>query len=172
MTLMALVVTVAFSGVSIALESWRRGNRSVEKMDQRSSVERLIKRQLALARPLKFVRDGNTFVLFTGSAQTLEFVSDYSLIDGVGDFRRIEYVLSDGRFSYRETPLYVDRTKVNGEPQTVVASFSKMSFRFVAAQKDGSTMWVDEWTDDMGVPVAVAVSIDDDTILVPMVNRS
>ena len=172
MTLMSLVVTVAFSGVSIALESWRRGNRGVEKMDQRASVERLIKRQLALARPLTFVRDGNTFVLFTGSAQKLEFVSDYSLIDGIGDFRRIEYVLNEGRFSYRETPLYVDRTQVKGEPETVVASFSKMSFRFVAGQKDGSTVWVDEWHDDMGMPVAIAVSIDDDTIVVPMVNRS
>ncbi len=172
MTLMSLVVTVAFSGVSIALDSFRRGNRAVEKMDQRSTIERLMKRQLALAHPLKFVRDGSTFVLFLGSNQKLEFVSAYSLIDGPVDYRRIEYVVKEGQLFYRETPLFLSRDQVKGDPEKIVASFSRISFRYVAPQKEGPAVWVDEWTEEMGIPIAVQVRIDDDTFLIPMVNRS
>ncbi len=171
MTLMSLIVAVAFSGVSVGLESWRRGSNALEKMDRRSAVERLVKRQLALAHPQQFQRDGQTYILFQGSSRRLEFVSDYSLMDGPGDHRVIEYVVDGGRFLYRETPLFVSRGEIRGNPDRSVGAFSKVAFRFVGSRKEGPNVWFDEWHEDMGIPVAVEIRIDDDVLMVPMVNR-
>src|SRR6185295_3858970 len=84
LTIMALVLTVAFAGLRIGINGWERGQRAIDDLDHRSVVERLIQRQLAVAVPMPVAKT----VMFRGSADRLEFVADYSLLDGPTDFRK------------------------------------------------------------------------------------
>src|SRR5437016_4651476 len=100
MIIMLMVVTIAFSGFRIGLNAWERGGKAIDKLDRRATVERLIQRQLAVAYPLEVKAEKDSFVLFRGAADRMEFVSDYSLADGPVDFRKIDYAINDGRFLY------------------------------------------------------------------------
>src|SRR5688572_30440774 len=105
LAIMAIVVTIAFSGLAAGMNSWERGSRAIENFDRRNTVERLLKRQLALANPAPLKAGDAQSVLFRGSGRRLEFISDYSLADGPGDLRKIDYAIDGGRFLYGETPL-------------------------------------------------------------------
>src|ERR1043165_2947897 len=106
LAIMAMVVTVAFSGFRIGLNAWERGGRAVDAMDKRATIERLIQRQLASAYPLPVTVEKESVVLFRGSTSRIDFVSDYSLADGSVDFRKISYALDQGHFLYGEQSLF------------------------------------------------------------------
>jgi hypothetical protein len=135
------------------------------------TVERLFKRQLALAYPLQL--RGDEFILFRGSSQGLEFISDYSPIYGQGDFRRIEYSFNAGEFLYKEQDLFSYRPGAqSGEPWRTLGTFDALSFRFFNRTQQGEAVWSAEWMDGMGMPLAVQIEIDGDVLLVPLANRS
>ena len=101
---MALIATVAFAGLSIGVDTWRRGSRKIEQMDGRAMVERLLKRQLPVAYPMQFQTGWNEspFVMFRGTNTQLEFIADYSALDGQSDFRKIGYLFDQDGFRYQE----------------------------------------------------------------------
>jgi prepilin-type N-terminal cleavage/methylation domain-containing protein len=172
LTVMMMVMTVAFAAFRTGLNAWERGTKAAERLERRSVVERLIRRQLPLA------MRGN---IFQGKRDRLEFVADYSLVDGSGDFRKIEYAVEQGRFLYAEDPLH---EFVEGEPAerrfaaltavtapTVLAELKGISFEFLGADDKQMPAWVEEWDSADGVPPAVRVRLDDDNFVLQMVNR-
>ncbi len=170
---MAMVVTVAFSGLRIAVNAWERGGRAVDDLQRRALVERLIQRQLALASPTQFTIKDERGPMFRGSAQRIEFVADYSLVDGShSDFRKVDYGADTGRFLYSEKPLFEYEPKADEDlPKEVIATFHRISFQFLGNDDRGNPMWRDEWKFGMGLPTAIQVHIDDDTFVVRLVNR-
>lgn len=172
LVVMAIVVTVAFSGLTIGMNSWERGSRAIDDLDRRATIERLLKRQLALAYPMQFKTGDQTFVLFRGSSHRLEFISDYSLADGPGDFRKIDYAADGGQFLYGEKPLF-DYIPADNEdaPGRTLGSFKDISFRFLGRGDDERPIWVTEWKIGMGLPLAVLAQIDNDNFIVRLVNR-
>src|SRR5438309_1990852 len=77
LTIMGLLVSIAFSGVRISLDGWDRGARKIAALEQRATVERLLRRQLSLAYSMESIA-GRPPIPFRGSATRVEFVSDYS----------------------------------------------------------------------------------------------
>ncbi len=172
LAVMAMVVTVSFSGLTVGLNSWDRGTKAIDNLDRRMTVERLLKRQLALAYPTPFKVDDRSFVLFRGTRHRLEFISDYSLSDGPGDFRKIDYATEGGRFLYGEKTLFDYIPAENEEPPTeLLASFKEVSFRYLGRGDDGNAAWLEEWAIGMGLPAAVLARIDDDNFIIRLVNR-
>ncbi len=172
LTVMAIVITVAFSGLSAGITSWERGSRAIDDFDRRATIERLLKRQLALAYPMQFKADDQTFVLFRGSSQRLEFISDYSLADGAADFRKIDYAIEGGRFLYGEKRLFDYVPTENDEPPAkLLASFKEVAFQFLGRDDAGGHAWISDWAVGMGLPAAVRVRIDDDNFIIRLVNR-
>jgi prepilin-type N-terminal cleavage/methylation domain-containing protein len=171
LVIMLMVVTVAFAGFRIGLNAWERGNRAVDEMDRRNSVERLIRRQLAVAVPMELKIGKDSVVMFRGNSQHLEFISDYSFVDGPGDFRKVDYAGQDGRFLYGEKVLfgYVPQ-ELEPLPDTQVAAFKQISFEFLGSDQHGPA-WVTEWKTGQGIPPAVRIHLDSDTFTVRMVNR-
>ena len=174
LTIMAMITTVAFAGLSIGVDSWRRGTKKIEEIDARSTVERLLKRQLALAYSMEIQSkdQGKPVVIFRGMKNRIDFIADYSLIDGPADFRKIAYEFQGGSFRYEEKRLYgyafsPDET-VNGES---LASFHSLDFRFLTENELKERVWVDEWEYGKGLPLAVEAKIDSDTVLIRLVNR-
>lgn len=163
LAIMAMVTTVAFAGLRIGLNAWERGTKAAERINRRSSVERLIARQLPLAMPTG---------VFQGTRDRLEFVADYSLADGPGDFRKVDYVADHGRFLYADKPIaeYV-QGESKAAPTTVLAELKQISFEFLGADSQKKPAWVEEWKAEDGVPRAMRIHLDDDTFVVRMVNR-
>lgn len=171
LAIMAIIVSVAFSGLTIGLNSWDRGSKEIDSFDRRATIERLLKRQLAQASPMQFKINDQAFVLFRGSNRRLEFISDYSLADGPADFRKIDYATENGSFLYGEKHLFGYVPAENEEPPTeAIAGFGQVSFRFLARGGDRPT-WLNEWKLGMGLPVAVLAQIDDDNFVVRLVNQ-
>src|SRR5262245_31727193 len=108
LTVMAAITAIAFTGLSIGLDSWDRGTKHIERLDEQSMVERLLERQLELAYPtLRRVKiEDKPFVLFRGSRDRIDFVSNYSLADGPCDFRKIGYRFDGHAFRYEEKSLF------------------------------------------------------------------
>jgi len=110
--------------------------------------------------------------MFRGSSERLEFVSDYSLSDGPGDFRKIDYAFADGHFLYGEKPLFGYVALETEDPPTQqLASFDQVSFQFLAVDAHGNPIWVNEWNLGLGVPIAIQARLDDDTFVIRMANR-
>jgi type II secretory pathway component PulJ len=172
LAVMAIVVTIAFSGLAAGINSWERGSRAIDQLDRRNTIERLLKRQLALANPLQFEEGEPGSVLFRGTNYRLEFISDYSLADGPGDLRKIDYATEGGRFFYSEKTLFDYVPSENEAPPTeLLAAFREVSFRFLLRDENGNPVWADEWKAGMGLPPAIHARIDDDSFVVVLVNR-
>src|SRR5436853_7547543 len=82
LTIMALITSVAFAGLSIGIDSWHRGSRKIDELDRRFALERVIQRQIATANQI-----------FRGDRDQLEFSTTYSLANGSGDPVWVKYVL-------------------------------------------------------------------------------
>ncbi len=141
-------------------------------MDERATLERLLKRQLALAFPIQVTLNDQTFTMFRATANRIEFVADYSLADGPADFRKIDYAVEHGQFLYGEQSMfeYVP-TAADPAPTRSIGEFGPISFRFLSTDERGSLVWSDEWKPDGGLPVAVGIRVADDSFVVKLVNR-
>jgi general secretion pathway protein J len=171
LTIMSVVISVAFSGLRIGLDSWQRGSQRIDELDRRDTLERLLKQQIGSAYPWSFEIDGQKVTLFRGSAQKLEFVSEYSLADGASNFRKIDYAMNSGRLLYGEKPLYgYSPSESEERPTKEVGRFHQLSFSFWNRNRDGEPVWLTEWTEKMGLPDAVRVNADDDVFTIVLVN--
>jgi prepilin-type N-terminal cleavage/methylation domain-containing protein len=174
LAIMALIATVAFAGLSIGVDTWRRGTRKIEEMDGRAAVERLLKRQLAIAYPMQFRPDPDlpAFVLFRGTNSTVEFIADYSVFDGATSFRKIGYRFEGGEFQYEEKNLldYEPTTdeRIEGEP---LSKLSDLRFRYLKRLPSDEWSWADEWKVGDGLPRAIQARLNSDVIVIPLVNR-
>src|SRR5438876_4070722 len=93
LTIMALITSVAFAGLSIGIDSWHRGSRKIDELDRRFAVERVFQRQIA-----------QTDHVFHGDRDRLEFSTTYSLANGAGDPVWVKYVLETNDLLYSEAP--------------------------------------------------------------------
>ena len=161
LSIMALITGVAFSGLSVGIDSWERGTRRIQELDRRVSVERLLGRQLPLA----------TVGVFEGNSGTLEFVAPYSLANGPGDPMAVKYSFEAGKLVYRETPLaeytagYSDAA-VNQS----LGAFTDVRFSYLGRDSLGNRSWLNEWQDQTP-PSVVRVEINKDVMILPMANR-
>ena len=161
LTIMAIITSVAFAGLSIGIDSWQRGSRKIEELDRTFALERLLQRQVALADPQ----------LFLGGVSELEFVSTYSLANGTGDPVRVKYRFDSGKLVYDEIPAveYSSGAAGAGISQTI-GGFSRIGFRYLGSDQGGQAAWINEWMQN-GLPRAVQVQIGSDVVTIPMVNR-
>ncbi len=176
LVIMALIATVAFAGLNIGIDSWTRGAGKIDQLDQRAAVERLLKRQLAVAYPLELPVnvEGPAVIFFRGTSMSVEFIADYSLADGPTDFRKIGYEFRNGDFRYEEKNLlgYVPQEfeLIDGE---ILAAFSDVRFSYLPKALPGATerpSWSAEWKIGDGLPAAVRVHLAGDSVIIPLVN--
>jgi prepilin-type N-terminal cleavage/methylation domain-containing protein len=160
LTIMALIVGVAFAGFSIGIDSWRRGTKRIEDLDRRFSVERLLQRQIAMA-------DSQ---MFEGDTQQLQFTTTYSLANGPGDPVWVKYQLDVDGLTYSEVPLaeYLLGQSLHTVNQTFTG-FSSMGFQYLYAAPGGQLEWFYASTKDS--PVAVRIDIGDEALNIRLVNK-
>jgi prepilin-type N-terminal cleavage/methylation domain-containing protein len=161
LTIMALITTVAFAGLSIGIDSWHRGSRKIDELDRRFALERVFQRQIALADHV-----------FHGDRDQLEFSTTYSLANGSGDPVWVKYVLENNDLLYSETPFtqYVpDQTTTPALVETFDA-VSMNGFQYLYGVAGSNYEWFCEPMKDN--PLAVRVDISGDVLTIPLVNNS
>jgi general secretion pathway protein J len=172
LTIMAAITAVAFTGLSVGISSWERGTKQTNALDERSTLERLLKHQLALAdaTDTRAKIEDKPVVIFRGTNNRMDFVSNYSLADGACDFRKIGYLFDGHAFRYEEKSLF-GYVLSKDEPiqGRSVATLRSMQFRFLKKLKD-TNAWQDAWSYGDGLPAAVEIRIEGDVILIPLVN--
>src|SRR5205823_2010081 len=94
LTIMAIIMTVAFTGFSIGIDSWRRGSRKIDELDRRFLIERVFQRQVALMDHV-----------FRGDRDGFEFSTSYSMANGSGDPVWVKYLFEGDKLMYSEAPL-------------------------------------------------------------------
>jgi prepilin-type N-terminal cleavage/methylation domain-containing protein len=168
----AMVLTSAFLGLSLGIRGWEKGRQVIDRMEGRAAVERLIHRQAAAAYPLRIGSGPRSIVFFRGSANHLEFISDYALEDGAGELRKIDYAADRGRFLYSETPIHgIAFERDETLPPKVLSTFDQLSFEYLAGDGRGAPVWITDWPSGAGLPAAVQVHLGGDTLVVALVNR-
>ena len=130
LAIVGLIMTFMFSGLSVGMDTW--GARLREDPADRESGTRgeaFIRRQLSLASPMEFEGDDGAGILFAGDNRRLEFVADYSLIDGAVQARKIDYAVEDGGFVYDEQFLFdYEPDEIPNRQGQLLAQFQNVAF--------------------------------------------
>ena len=169
LAIVGLMMTFMSSALSVGLDSWERGTAAIRELESRSSVERLLRRQLALALRSEVAGADDGFVLFEGDTRRLEFVATYSLIDGPVEARKIDYRIEGGHFDYGEQFLFDYREDVFPlDDLQPLATFSNVELSYLGTDPDGERVWLTQWERGMGLPRAVQIRLDGDYVIVPL----
>jgi prepilin-type N-terminal cleavage/methylation domain-containing protein len=160
MTIMALIMGVAFAGFSVGIDSWERGSQKIAELDHRFAMERLVQRQLALADP----------ALFRGDSSQLELTSTYSLANGPGDLVQVKYSFDRDKLVYTETPAGYRAGISAPVASEMLEGLSQFGFSYLSTDDSGHPVWRATWTEE-GLPIAVHVQIAGDALTIPLVNR-
>jgi prepilin-type N-terminal cleavage/methylation domain-containing protein len=160
LTIMAMITTVAFTGLSVGIDSWHRGSRKIDELDRRFAMERVVQRQIASADHV-----------FRGDRDQFEFSTTYSLSNGAGDPVWVKYVLEGTEFLYSETPLtqYSPDQAAPALKQTFEAA-SMNGFQYLYSVPGNQFGWFSE-TMMKGNPAAVRVDVAGDVLTIPLVNK-
>jgi prepilin-type N-terminal cleavage/methylation domain-containing protein len=160
LTIMGIITSVAFAGLSIGIDTWRRGTRKIDELDRRMVLERLIQRQIAFAD-----------AIFKGDRNQLEFSTTYSIANGPGDNVWVKYVIGPDNWMYSEAPLtqYVSDEPVPTVKQTFNVT-SANGFKYLYEVPGNQRDWFYEPMKDN--PLAVRVDISGEVLTVPLVNKT
>jgi prepilin-type N-terminal cleavage/methylation domain-containing protein len=158
LTIMALITTVAFAGLSIGIDSWHRGSRKIDELDRQFTIERVVRRQIGLAGSV-----------IRGDRDHLEFLTSYSLANGSGDPVWVKYALEGSDLLYSEAPSaqYIPDQTIPALSQTFRA-VSMNGFQYLYAGPSQYDWFTETMKDN---PAAVRVDLYGDVLTIPLVKK-
>ncbi|HYR44177.1 MAG TPA: hypothetical protein VER98_14200, partial [Terriglobia bacterium] len=147
-------------GLSIGIDSWRRGTRKIDELDRRFAIERLFQRQIASA-------NAN---LFRGNNHQLEFMSGYSIANGSGHQVWVKYVSEANDLLYSETSIaeYVPDHPTEEFTRRFQTS-SPISFRYLYVMSNNQLEWMNDSVQSL--PSAVRVQVSGDILVIPVMSK-
>ena len=162
LTIMAIITSVAFAGLSIGIDSWHRGTRRIDELDRRFLLERIIQRQIAFADQV-----------FAGDGFHLEFSTTYSLANGTGDNVYVKYEIGPDGWTYSEAPLNQYFLDSSGLAPSVMQTFPVRSitgFKYLYETPGKQNDWFYEPMTKENL-LALRVDISGDVLTIPLLNR-
>lgn len=164
LSIVGLLVTIAFGGLRVAMAAWRQGEDRAEVHQHVRAVAYTLSRALGAAYPYRGTRGTSpeVVVLFDGAEKRLEFVSQAPPLplQAPVAFTAVSIALEDGD----ETGLVVrERALPNRDPfseGTVVLrdpSVTSLAFKFLSEEGE----WLDTWSgqDAKTVPRAIQLRL-------------
>ena len=154
MTILALLLGVAYAGLSGALTMWENAGRHAEAFEETQTSLDILRSQIRGALPLLYVPDTVQIAApsrlgFSGSSDTLRFVSVASWRDGAeGAPRWIELRSDAGRLTVEERPILPPSNAPGATSlwHSELAVFEDVRFRYLRrAQPDHDAEWRDSW---------------------------
>jgi prepilin-type N-terminal cleavage/methylation domain-containing protein len=169
LTMMALITAVAFTGLSIGIDAWRRGTQRIDQLDQRFATERLIEHQIGLADPASF----------NGDRHQLEFATSYSLANGPGDPVMVKYELdaNTNQLKYSETPVVQYAAGQSGADTQILSGVLSTGFKYLYTMPNKEREWADQTPQQTvgnqkkETVFAVRIDLDGDMLNIPVENN-
>ncbi|HET6516498.1 MAG TPA: prepilin-type N-terminal cleavage/methylation domain-containing protein [Thermodesulfovibrionales bacterium] len=185
-TLLELIVSIAIIGVIILIvaAAMRLGFRSVDTGEKRiESLERMrssmniIDYQIQSEIPLTFDDDGIKKYTFTGTKDSLQFSTNYSIWGGKKGYVTVTYTVETD--ANGKKVLAVSENIVGlagGAATTLLTPHDDISFDyFYKEPTDETGKWTDKWTDTNSIPESIRLNLTDGRkelgVIIPMRTR-
>ena len=170
-TLLAVLLTLAYSTVSGAVRSTRSGEAQIERTDDVRVTQEFLRRQLSHAMPVAFEQpdDGGDRKVFEADDRGIRFVAPMPGHLSRGGLQVQWLTLSSGRDGLR---LEFDHHQLNGydpddpkgederPPVTLLDGIAEASFEYRALDDQGELGdWDSDWEDMEALPVLVRLNL-------------
>ena len=175
MTLVALILGMAYGGLRTAAKAVDRGEALVDRINRMRIVHQFVRGQLRAIMPLQIPPedeiDDEQLVYFEGDTESVHFAGPMPgyLSNGGPHEQRLYFDRSpDGGLEllFEHTVLARDADWPEGEPREPVALLGGIRdgrFQYLTLDDEGlPAEWVDEWDDPATLPVMVRLDIEMD----------
>lgn len=170
MTLLSVMVTLLFSSLRTAAQSWNAGENKVAEVNTKAVVYQFFKRHLTTIRPLPMLNNEQNVVqdarqVFQGFTQSLRFAAALPAASARKGLQIFTIVPDPTNTSsllvslvpYRQTE--ADQDWNAERPEVLLENIAQLRFSYFGQVEDmGATQWRDEWTFDR-LPSLIKVSI-------------
>jgi general secretion pathway protein J len=170
MTLMSVLLALAYGGLSAATKSSERGQLMLEQSSQLRITHQFIRKQLNLMLPLAFEagdEEQTERYVFTGTPQRIQFVGPMPgyLGNGGPQVQVLELVNGDDGldllFSHARLQEFEEERLFDRDPVVLLEGLAEAGFEFLELDETGeSTAWMSDWPNPTVHPLAVRLSLD------------
>ncbi len=176
MTLLSIMVVLLFASLKICAESWEKGERKIEAVNEVAIVYQFFQRHLSTARPLwdDFSDATQKTFAFHGDAQSFQFVGEFPASAGRGGLQLFSIQLEDARqdngqvigtqISVTLTPFFPvpDSQNMAKEQVTLLKNVRQFSVSYLGIDDSAELSWQNEWLDKETLPQLVKINIERD----------
>lgn len=169
--LLALVITLAYGSLQVAIQSSRSGEALIARTEEMRTTQSFLRRQFSqmLAVPYERLEDSGEEKRFEGEAEVVRFVAPMPGYLSRGGAHVQELALVRGRSGYQ---LEFRHAQLNGfdprdgfddgrEPVVLIDGIRDGRFRFRRIEDDGLLGdWRDEWENPQGLPLLLSLELE------------
>jgi general secretion pathway protein J len=169
-TLMSLLLALAYGGLSAATRSSERGQEMLEQTSRLRITHQFIRRQLNLMLPLGFAIEGGENgirSMFVGGPGSIQFVAPMPgyLGNGGPQVQLLEIQnAADGlrlQFSHELLQGFAPELLQERDPVVLLEGLQTAQFEFLEGNTDGTPLgWVADWPTPEQLPLAVRLQLE------------
>lgn len=188
-TIMGFILTLLFSGFSLASRSWDQAEHYIDENSQIQTGLRFIRRLVTQAYPHRWKNTTTQSIAFAGTQNNLQFVAELPTHLGGGlqqIFLDVEEEEGKSRLILRYLPL--DRSAPEFEktiatkPYVVVSDAQKITFMYFGQEStntgvlaDTPPSWVTQWDNPVVLPAMIRIRVEftqqaADLLITPMIT--
>lgn len=171
--LLALVISLAYGSIRVALQASRSGEALIERTEEMRTAQGFLRRQLSQMLPSAYeqLEDNGEEKRFEGDAEFIRFVAPMPGYLSRGGAHVQELALVRNRGGYQ---LEFRHAQLNGydaaegfdpeqEPVVLIDGIREASFAFRRQEPDGELSdWMSEWDEPQSLPLLIRLDIEFD----------
>lgn len=168
-TLLALLLGLAWSSLRTAIQASRSGEALIARSEQARTVQTFLRRQLSQSMPLAYERieDAGEERRFEGDGQRIRFVAPMPGYLSRGGAHVQTLALVDARLEFTHAQLNgfdpLDEDPGAAKPVVLVEGIARGRFEFRDLDETGRLGdWTDEWENHGRLPLMVRLTLDFD----------
>jgi general secretion pathway protein J len=168
LTLLAFIMTLVFSGLSLGTKVWESSNVAAEKTYRMQSLQRALGDMIYLAFPLQEQRDADAKPLFEGTRDRVFFAASLPPYPNFGGLHLVTLQIVKDR---GETRLHLTRlpyapgsARTSDDPEFTEVIFSgteQLAFSYRSSIEGSTDNWESDWHEDTFLPNLVRIEFLD-----------
>lgn len=188
-TIMGFILTLLFSGFSLASRSWDQAERYIDENSQIQTGLRFIRRLVMQAYPHRWKNTTSQSIAFLGTSSSLHFIAELPTHLGGGlqqIFLDVEEVEGKSSLILRYLPLDHSAPEfekiIDAKPYVVISEAQKITFMYFGQESsntgvvaDAPPVWLTQWENPVVLPAMVRIRVEfaqqaTDLLITPMVT--
>jgi len=174
MVMIGIIVLIIAGAMRLGFRSVQAGERKIESLERTRTAITILDSQIQSQIPLTYDDEGVQKPYFSGSRESLQFTTNYSIWGGERGYVTVLYTV--GQDDNGKRALYASENLVHVEQKSQTQLLNALdSIYFEYFYKDPTSevgQWVEQWTDDTSIPEKVRINLIDGTkhfsMIIPM----